>query len=136
MIDAAHSMAVVAAEGVKVHFGAVKALDGVDLAITPGECVGLVGHNGAGKSTIVNVINGGLSPQEGAVRYAGTSFDDRANNVPLDDYVLVDLRASYPLVAGIDLFGRIENLFDERYQTVATYNTAGRSAYVGVRWGF
>ncbi|MGV1681772.1 TonB-dependent receptor plug domain-containing protein [Sphingopyxis sp. NJF-3] len=71
-----------------------------------------------------------------AVRYAGKSFDDRANTIPLDDYVLVDLRASYPLVAGIDLFGRIENLFDEQYQAVATYNTAGRSAYVGVRWGF
>ena len=71
MTDSAQNMAVVAAEGVKVHFGAVKALDGVDLAIAPGECVGLVGHNGAGKSTIVNVINGGLSPHEGAVRYAG-----------------------------------------------------------------
>ena len=86
MTDAAHPMAVVAADGVKVHFGAVKALDGVDLAIAPGECVGLVGHNGAGKSTIVNVINGGLSPHEGAVRYggrdAGTSIAiARANGV-------------------------------------------------------
>lgn len=71
MTDAVQNMAVVAAEGVKVHFGAVKALDGVDLAIAPGECVGLVGHNGAGKSTIVNVINGGRSPDEGTVRYAG-----------------------------------------------------------------
>ena len=71
MTDAAQHMAVVAAEGVKVHFGAVKALDGVDLAIAAGECVGLVGHNGAGKSTIVNVINGGLAPHAGAVRYAG-----------------------------------------------------------------
>lgn len=71
MTDAAQHIAVVAAEGVKVHFGAVKALDGVDLAIARGECVGLVGHNGAGKSTIVNVINGGLAPHAGAVHYAG-----------------------------------------------------------------
>src|SRR6478609_10810807 len=62
---------VVQAEGVKVHFGAVKALDGVDLAIMPGECVGLVGHNGAGKSTIVNVINGNLTPHEGTLSYRG-----------------------------------------------------------------
>ena len=86
MIDAAQNIAVVAAEGVKVHFGAVKALDGVDLVIAPGECVGLVGHNGAGKSTIVNVINGGLSPHEGAVRYAGRDAGNgiavaRANGV-------------------------------------------------------
>ncbi|MBD3782240.1 MAG: TonB-dependent receptor [Micrococcales bacterium] len=71
-----------------------------------------------------------------AARYAGKSFDDRANNVTLDDYWLVDLRASYPLVTGIDVYGRIENLFDTDYQTVAGYGTAGRSAYVGVRWAF
>ncbi len=63
---------VVAARGIKVRFGAVRALDGADLAIHAGECVGLVGHNGAGKSTIVNVINGGLAPHEGTVSYGGT----------------------------------------------------------------
>lgn len=71
-----------------------------------------------------------------AVRYAGAAFDDRANLTRLDDYWLVDLRASYPLTAGIDLYGRIENLFDADYQTVATFGTAGRSATVGVRWAF
>jgi len=60
---------VVAARGVKVVFGAVKALDGADLIIRAGECLGLVGHNGAGKSTIVNVINGGLTPHEGTISY-------------------------------------------------------------------
>ncbi|CAD7038687.1 sugar ABC transporter ATP-binding protein [Pseudorhizobium endolithicum] len=64
---------VVAARGIKVAFGAVKALDGADLVLRAGECVGLVGHNGAGKSTIVNVINGGLSPQEGTVSYGGAA---------------------------------------------------------------
>ena len=62
---------VVAARDVKVVFGAVKALDGADLVIRAGECLGLVGHNGAGKSTIVNVINGGLTPHEGSVSYGG-----------------------------------------------------------------
>lgn len=63
---------VVAARGIRVTFGAVKALDGADLVIRAGECLGLVGHNGAGKSTIVNVINGGLTPHEGSVSYGGT----------------------------------------------------------------
>jgi len=64
---------VVAARAIKVTFGAVKALDGADLVIHSGECVGLVGHNGAGKSTIVNVINGGLSPHEGTLTYGGSA---------------------------------------------------------------
>ena len=49
------------------RFGEVTALDGVSLRIYPGECIGLVGHNGAGKSTIVSVINGGLAPQQGRI---------------------------------------------------------------------
>ena len=58
---------VIAVTEARVSFGAVKALDGVTLSILPGECVGLVGHNGAGKSTIVSVINGGLTPHGGGV---------------------------------------------------------------------
>ncbi|CUX52489.1 MULTISPECIES: ATP-binding cassette domain-containing protein [Rhizobium/Agrobacterium group] len=71
MNDIIEAEEVVAARGVKVVFGAVKALDGADLIICAGECLGLVGHNGAGKSTIVNVINGGLTPHEGSISYRG-----------------------------------------------------------------
>ena len=74
----AEPQAVVSARGIKVHFGAVKALDGADLTILAGECIGLVGHNGAGKSTIVNVINGGLSPHEGTIAYEG---DDAVHGI-------------------------------------------------------
>jgi len=76
---------VVAARGVRVTFGAVKALDGADLMIHAGECIGLVGHNGAGKSTIVNVINGGLTPHDGSLTYSGREIHGisaaRANGV-------------------------------------------------------
>lgn len=71
-----------------------------------------------------------------ALRYVGSSFDDRANNVQLGEYVLVDVRASYPVLASIDLFARVENLFGEDYQTVAGYGTAGRSVFAGLRWSY
>lgn len=67
--DLTPDVPLVALSGVCVHFGAVRALDGVSLSIHPGECVGLIGHNGAGKSTVVNVINGGLTPTDGRVDY-------------------------------------------------------------------
>lgn len=56
---------------ISVRFGEVRALDGVSLSIAAGECIGLVGHNGAGKSTIVSVMNGGLTPQQGEIRTDG-----------------------------------------------------------------
>ncbi len=66
-MDAAPQHPVLEVSDVAMRFGEVKALDGVSLRIFPGECIGLVGHNGAGKSTIVSVINGGLAPQRGVI---------------------------------------------------------------------
>jgi len=66
--------AVLEVTDIAVRFGEVTALDGVSLSIRPGECIGLVGHNGAGKSTIVSVINGGLTPQRGGVEGNGRSI--------------------------------------------------------------
>lgn len=66
-----HSPEVIAVSGVAVRFGEVQALDGVSLAVAAGECIGLVGHNGAGKSTIVSVLNGGIAAEVGEVRLGG-----------------------------------------------------------------
>ena len=64
---------VVVLDGASKRFGALKALDRVDLFIGPGECLGLVGHNGAGKSTLVNLITGLFAPTEGRVTYPGAT---------------------------------------------------------------
>ena len=65
----------------RVRFGEVVALDGVSLRVMAGECIGLVGHNGAGKSTIVNVINGGLTPRDGQIASDGTILSPYTINV-------------------------------------------------------
>ncbi len=51
----------------------------------------------------------------------------------LDGYTLVGLRASISLGQQFELYGRVENLTDARYETVSGYGTAGRNAHVGVR---
>jgi D-xylose transport system ATP-binding protein len=60
-----------ATEGVSKAFGPVQALDRVDFEIRPGEVVGLVGDNGAGKSTFVKIISGIYSPDNGSFRFGG-----------------------------------------------------------------
>ena len=47
------------------HFGGVRAIDGLDLEIRPGEVHGLIGPNGSGKTTTLNVISGYYRPQHG-----------------------------------------------------------------------
>lgn len=57
--------------GVRRTFGKVVAVDRVDLSIAPGTFVGLIGHNGAGKSTVLRMLMGLLAPSEGSVRVGG-----------------------------------------------------------------
>jgi vitamin B12 transporter len=66
----------------------------------------------------------------------GGSFEDRANSLRLDSYTLLGMRASYPITEKIALYGRIENLFDEDYETVLGYGNLGRNAHIGVRARF
>ncbi len=63
---------IVELDGVEKHFGAVHALDGVNLTVETGECVGLVGHNGAGKSTLMHILAGTLAPDAGRILIQGT----------------------------------------------------------------
>ncbi|MDA8251535.1 MAG: ATP-binding cassette domain-containing protein [Rhodospirillales bacterium] len=58
---------VLTARGIRKHYGAVAALDGVDLEIHAGETVGLVGDNGAGKSTLVKILSGVIQPSAGEI---------------------------------------------------------------------
>ena len=61
-------------EGVVVAFGGLRAVDGADLSAEPGSIVGLIGPNGSGKTTMLDVISGLVSPQAGSVRLDGESL--------------------------------------------------------------
>lgn len=66
----------------------------------------------------------------------GDSFDDAANLVPLDGYALAGIRASFPIGAHLEVFGRVDNLFDADYATAFNYGVYGRAAYGGIRAKF
>jgi branched-chain amino acid transport system ATP-binding protein len=58
-----------------VHYGAVQALEGVSVALAPGETVALVGVNGAGKTTLLRALSGLVRPRSGRVALDGTALD-------------------------------------------------------------
>ncbi|QKS00183.1 TonB-dependent receptor [Sphingomonas sp. CL5.1] len=76
------------------------------------------------------------------VRYNGRQRDYAFNSdysrllVDLKAYTLVNFNASYDIGAHVQVFGRVENLLDRKYQEVFTYNAPGRAAYGGVRVTF
>jgi monosaccharide-transporting ATPase len=62
---------ILATSGVTRTFPGVKALQGVDFRLFPGEVHTLMGQNGAGKSTLINVLTGVLAPDAGTIRLGG-----------------------------------------------------------------
>jgi simple sugar transport system ATP-binding protein len=76
-------------KGIRKSFGSHQALRGVDLDIFPGECLGLVGDNAAGKSTLTKIISGTYIPDGGTitlegedVRFTGPA-DARGRNIEM-----------------------------------------------------
>ncbi len=62
------------AQGISKNFGSKSVLKGVDLEITPGEFIAVVGKSGSGKSTLLRLFAGLDTPNEGAVRIGGAAL--------------------------------------------------------------
>jgi len=71
-----HRPAYLSVEGISVRFGGVHALNGVTFTAEPGAIVGLIGANGSGKTTTLDVISGLVRPQAGAVRLDGIDLGE------------------------------------------------------------
>jgi branched-chain amino acid transport system ATP-binding protein len=63
--------ALLTVEGLQAGYGSKQILFGVDVHVSQGEVVGIIGHNGAGKSTTLRAIFGMLTPQRGKVAFEG-----------------------------------------------------------------
>lgn len=67
-------MSLLAVEDLAIHFGGVKAVDGVSFEVEPGEVFAIIGPNGAGKSTIFNLISRLYEPTRGRIRFDGADI--------------------------------------------------------------
>jgi ABC-2 type transport system ATP-binding protein len=103
--------------GLVKTFGGVRALDGLDLEVRPGEVHGFLGPNGAGKSTTIRVLLGLLRADTGRVRLlGGDPWRDAARLHRRLAYVPGEVNLWPNLTGGevIDLLGRLRGGLDER----------------------
>lgn len=75
---ASSSETLIKAEGLSRHFGSFIAVDAIDVAVYAGEVFGLLGANGAGKTTAIRMLCGTLPPSSGAITVAGQDMVRRA----------------------------------------------------------
>ena len=90
-------------EGLERSFGELRAVDGVDLAVEPGEVFGFLGPNGAGKSTTVRMLTTLLRPTGGVARVAGLDVVADAADIRRRIGVALQDAAIDPLMTGNEL---------------------------------
>jgi signal transduction histidine kinase/ABC-type multidrug transport system ATPase subunit len=71
---AEESLPLLSVSGLSMAFGPVRALDGIDLSIMPGEVVALAGENGAGKTTLLRALGGDIKPTSGEIMFRGRAL--------------------------------------------------------------
>jgi ABC-2 type transport system ATP-binding protein len=105
--------AAIDARGLVRRFGAFTAVDGVDLAVQPGEIYGFLGPNGAGKSTTVRVLCTLITPDGGSATVAGYDVAAHPDQVRLRIGVALQEAALDPKQTGTELLqlqGRLYGL--------------------------
>jgi len=127
---------VIEAVGLEKTYGRTKALKGLSFVVRPGECYGLLGHNGAGKTTALRMVCGSAVVDRGRLRLFGEEIrltpprlKHRMGIVPQEDNLDVDLTVMENLIAFGGYFGFSRREARERAEkALAFMGLAGREA--------
>lgn len=94
-------------ESIEKHFGGVRAVENVSLALDAGEVVGVLGHNGAGKSCLMRILSGAMLPNSGTIRIGG----EQARITSPQDARSYGIETIYQTLALADHLSAPANLF-------------------------
>jgi len=96
--------------GLSKHYGAVKALRGIDLHVHAGTIYGFIGPNGAGKTTTIRILAGLIRPTAGHVLLGGRDLQSERTIAAVGMGALVEVPAFYPGLSGrenLTVFARL-----------------------------
>jgi len=114
--------AILRVESLVKRFGAFRALDGISFDLRPGEVLGLVGPNGSGKTTCINVISGLYAADEGRVTFGGHDLGAVAPHRRAQAGINRTFQSPHP-------FGSLT--VQENVAVAAAYGGAGRAVDLG-----
>ncbi len=97
---------IICAQGVTKRFGGITAVDRVDYVLHEHEIAGIIGSNGAGKTTFFNLLTGYYTPDEGAIRYR----DEDITRLPPEQRVARGMMRTFQLTATFDNLSVVDNL--------------------------
>jgi branched-chain amino acid transport system ATP-binding protein len=99
-------MALLETKSLTKYFGDTHAVDRVDFSVAHGELLALIGSNGAGKTSLVNLISGLLRPDSGTILFQGADV----TTMPVHDRIRAGIARSFQLVTVFDQLGTLDNV--------------------------
>jgi len=119
---------VINAEELTRRYGETLAVDSVSFSIGDGEIVGLLGHNGAGKTTIMKMLTGYLEPSAGCVRIGGTDVADDPETVQQQLGYLPENCPVYPEMTVVGYLDYVAGLREVEDRAAALREVLGATA--------
>lgn len=113
---------------VKHQYGQTPVLRGIDLTIEAGEMFGFLGHNGAGKTTAINILTTLIAPTSGSARVCGYDVVTQRNKVTRRiGYLPAEVRLYGHLTAAenLEFFGKLSGVADARHAAKQTLDYLG-----------
>jgi ABC-2 type transport system ATP-binding protein len=101
------------ARGLTRDFGRLRAVDGLELAVRPGELYGFLGPNGAGKTTTIRMLNGLLRPSAGELRVLGHDLAREADAVRRVTALVPDTPPLYDELTGWQYVAFVGSLYGD-----------------------
>lgn len=125
-------------ENLTMHYGSLKALDGLSLKIEPGELFAFLGPNGAGKTTAIKILTGLMKPDEGSVRICGHDMGDEPLLAKANLGYVPDVAQFYEKLTAAESMEFIAELFgmdrtDAGRKTERLFAKFGLEEYAGKR---
>lgn len=99
-----------AVEELSKAFGGIRALIGVSFGVAEGEILGLIGPNGSGKTTVLNLISGALRPDDGRIRLAGRDV----TALPASAHTHLGIARTFQLVRPLPTLSTLDNVLVAR----------------------
>ena len=113
-------------------FGALRAVDGIDLAVPAGSTYGFLGPNGSGKTTTIRVLLGLINPSAGSWQLLGHRMPEQAMAALPNVGALVEGPAFYPWLTGEENLARLDAMGVDRQRSTRRARIAEALARVGL----
>jgi branched-chain amino acid transport system ATP-binding protein len=118
---------ILAAEGVSLRFGGVRALTDVSFSVNQGEVFSIIGPNGAGKTSMVNCVSGRYRPTEGVIRFAGADI----TRLPTNRRAALGLGRTFQNLALFGHMSVLDNIMVGRHHLMKSGFLAGMVHWFG-----